>query len=153
MNIFSIVQFLLLSFALISLNKTRRFVIAAQLLTLFIALIIILRTIFFIPATEFDSISTTMASFLLFILSGFSLLNLSHSSQSLLLRDYRFWLVSSSLIYFCITIVVFSSGNIFLGKTSQLADYTWVLNIIFSINSNIMYFVGMLFLPAKKFFN
>jgi hypothetical protein len=135
---------------MLSLNASPRLVKAGQLLTVMVTIPIAIRTFYFIPATEFDSISTTIESFLLFILSGMSLLNLSRSSQSLLLSDYRFWIVSSSLIYFCITIVVFSSGNIFLGKTSQLADFTWVLNIIFSIVANIMYFIGMLFLPAKK---
>lgn len=150
MNWYLIIQFLLLGIALFKygeINFTSKIVNGIFWV---IAFLLILRLLFFVPYSEFDSVSSSIESFLLFALSGINLIFLSRNSTTILLKDYRFWYISSCLIYNCITIVVFSTNNIYTGHNTQLGGYTWDVNLTVNIISNILYYIGNLCLPQKK---
>ena len=70
-------------------------------------------------------------------------LNYQKFSNVILIKNYKFWFISSCFIYFSISTVVFSTENMFLDNKLSLTSYTYVINSLLTISSNIFYFIGI----------
>ena len=151
-NIFCLAQFVVLSIALIKLLpiSTSKFKIISYLLVGFISAFTIMKYTIFNRVAELDSISNSIESIILFVLAGINLIFLSKDSEIPMTKNYKFWFIAGSFLYFCISIIIFSTGEIILEDKVTLTTYTWVINSILTIGTNAMYFTGILCLPQKK---
>lgn len=151
-NSYLLIQFVILSMAFVSMMPLLkpRYVKVFYLLITLIFLLSITRLFYFISVKELDSISTPLESVALFILSGVNLVYLTKNSEVIIAKDYKFWFISASFLYFSISSVIFSTGGVLVENKLTLATYTWVINSVLTIISNIMYFIGIRCLPQKK---
>jgi hypothetical protein len=151
-NIFCLAQFVVLSIAFIKLLpiSTSKFKILSFLLVGFISAYAIMKYTIFNRVAELDSISNSIESIILFVLAGINLIFLSKDSEIPMTKNYKFWFIAGSFLYFCISIIIFSTGEIILEDKVTLTTYTWVINSILTIGTNAMYFTGILCLPQKK---
>lgn len=151
-NIFCLIQFVIISIALLqSLTlSTLKFKIISFLLLVFASVFVIFNFAIFNRVAELDSISTSIESIILFILAGINLIYLSKNSDIPMTKNYKFWFIAGSFLYFCISIVILSTGEIILEDKVTLTTYTWVINSILTIVTNATYFTGILCLPQKK---
>lgn len=97
-----------------------------------------------------DILTISIENVLMVILSGAVLFRIIEYSNEHLTSDYRFWISVAAFIYFSVSTVVFTTGNLLLSETMFLRRYTWAVHAAVMILANLIYIKGILCLPEKK---
>lgn len=149
-NIFFLVQCVFLTVLLLVWIQSPvfRYLIISSLAI--IVCIASVRLIFIHSVSELDNVSMAIESIILILASGIGLLSTGTETTIPILRNYRFWFCSAIFLYFSLSIAVFCTSNIFLDGQIYLRHYTWVINLVLTIASNILFSTGLLCLPLKK---
>lgn len=99
-----------------------------------------LYTTFFISSIfDFNSKEKTVKGLMLIFLSGYLLIRLSIDEKIVLYKDYRFWISCDVMIYFSITLIVFSTATVFLEDNHRAAYYSWMIHSIINTISNLIF--------------
>ena len=91
---------------------------------------------------EFNRHEKTAKAIVLVLLSGTLLIRLSMNEQIDLLKDYRFWMTSAVLIYFAVTLIVYSTASLMLNVSHYLMHYTWSIHSGINIIANLLFTHG-----------
>jgi VanZ family protein len=144
------VQCLILSLILLqwTSSKTLR-----KILSVLLCLVIatgITRFAFINPLKEFDDVSIALDNILLVSASGIALFYIASETETLLFKNPKFWFAAAVFIYFSVSIVIFCTGNFLIDDKIHVRKYTWIINSLLTILTNIFYVIGLLCLPKKK---
>lgn len=92
---------------------------------------------------EFNSAEKTVKGIILIFLSGYLLILLSMDENLVIGTDYRFWISTAILFYFSMTLVVFSTANLFLDNHRAM-HYSWTIHSIINIITNLIFAYGFI---------
>lgn len=149
-NLFFLVQFTALSFIL---SNWIQYEMVKKVLSFVLVLVFIsgtCRIIYINPLNELDNVSIALESVVLILISGSALFSVSNETEISLLKNPKFWFCSAVFVYFSLNIAVFCTGSYVLENEDYLRKYTWVINSLLTIVTNIFYSIGILWLRPKK---
>ena len=92
----------------------------------------------------FNSDELSIKAIILIILSGYLLVRLGLKEEVKLTGDFIFWISAGILIYFLISLVVFSSANIILDDSHRAMYFTWTIHSIINILVNLLFFYAFI---------
>lgn len=92
----------------------------------------------------FNSKEMTVKAIFLIFLSGYLLIKLSMKDEINLLNNYIFWISAGILIYFLVSLVVFSSADFMITDKFSAMHYTWTIHSIINILANLLFFYAFL---------
>ncbi len=90
----------------------------------------------------FNSHEKTIKGLMLIFLSGSLLIRISMDESIIMLSDYRFWITSAILIYFSVTLIVFSTATFGFEDHHRAMNYSWVIHSVINIISNLLFAYG-----------
>lgn len=149
-NTFCLLQFLLVSMALITWLPKNNIKLWLQYFLAFAMLLFTSYLIYIFSFRYFDSFSSSIEGVLLAVLSAYVLFHLTGDHSDYLYRNYKFWFAVGAFIYFSVTSLVFATGNYVLDNSLFLRNYTWVINAFLTTLANAFYIKGLLCLMKKK---
>lgn len=92
----------------------------------------------------FNTKEMSIKAIILIFLSGYLLIKISMADEIQLLSNYLFWICSGILIYFLVSLVVFSSADFILDDKYRAMRYTWTIHSIINIIANLLYFYAFI---------
>jgi hypothetical protein len=147
-NIYSVVQFFLLSIIYYLLLEKKKIVYIASIL---FSLFFILNASFIQPFNEFQSWPLVLESIIFII---FSIIYYGQMLKSKPLIDfvifYRFWLNSALFLYFAFNLYIFALSNyIFKNMEAEVGIITWSFHNINNIGKNIIFALAIYCVKMK----
>lgn len=104
-------------------------------------------------AGDIHKMNTTVFSLqnLLFaIMAALTLFRISGDYSRYLTENHRFWFSVGVFLYFSVGTVMYATANIMLDNQQVVGYYTWIINSIINIATNLLYVKGLLCLPVTK---
>ena len=142
-NVFFVVQFTLLMLFLLSYYKHKLLLVCVYI----IVLVIIACSVFEIHDNfnqfKIASRSISMQGLLITLLALYILLNKTLDAKKFLTQDHEFWFISAIVLYFSLSTVCFVTAEMPLHDSKFIRNFTWFINSISSIFSNILYLIGL----------
>jgi hypothetical protein len=102
----------------------------------------LLTTFFAGSFLEFNDKEKVLKGIFLIGISGYLLIRISAEDSIMLVKDYRFWILSAILIYFSISEVVFATANFILDNNHPAMEYVWAIHSMINIISNLLFAYG-----------
>lgn len=149
-NVFFLLQCIILSLLLLNWIEDRNNKIILKIILLLTVICALVRTVLFNPAEELDNISISLEGIVLILISGFALFTVSAETEIPLLKNPKLWFCAAVFIYFSLNMAVFCTGNFLMEDRSPLRKYTWMINSVLTIISNIFYSIGILWSRPKR---
>jgi hypothetical protein len=152
-NFYSILEGFVLCYVIGSWYHSKRWMRIAMTLFAFYSILWIYSVIVSKGIFEFNSNEKTVKGLIIIFLSGLLLVRLSMDENIRLTTDYRFWILSSILIYFSITLIVFSTATFFLEDHHIAMYYSWTIHSFTNILANILFAIGFIWYYRKVNFS
>jgi hypothetical protein len=143
-NLFSVIEgiFFILLLYLWSKSKVfKRFMIFSM-----IAFIVFWIETTFIRSSifVFQDNEKTLKCIIMIFGSCYILTHYAIESTSIIYYEYKFWMITSIMFYFTLTLVVFATSNIILENNTAAYDITYPIHSVVNIITNIFFFIGYL---------
>lgn len=139
-NVFIVIEYLLLGIILLYwagiASLKRGAILLAPLLSLGIL------NFFWNGFNSFNYINNYVETFVLLLLTGIVLIKLVTSTTENLLREYRFWITSGSLLYFVSSVIIFLLLNFSTSDNAAIAHLNY-LNAAALIIRNVFFGIGI----------
>lgn len=151
-NLFAFLQTVLLAMGFYISARSRAFRSLLSIALILITAMVLYRMVIQNVLSRFDSLSITIQGIFIMIIAGYTLLSLSKDLVMPLFKNPLFWISVSAFIYFTVNTAVFCTVNFKLDQKQGmlLMRYTWLINLVMSIVSNILYSIGLLCIQKKK---
>ena len=149
-NLFFLTQCIILSLLLLLWIRSNTFKNTLTILLSIVVLFGLIRFFFINPFEKFDVISVTLESIVLVMVSGIALFYIGSETEILLFKNPKFWFATAIFIYFSVSIVIFCTANFLIDDKTHVRKYTWIINSLLTILTNIFYVTGLLCLQKKR---
>lgn len=141
-NLYFIIQFLLLSYFYGQILNNRKLVYT--ILFLFLVFVVI-NTLFFQPFTEFQSWSDGLQSIILLVYAvNYNLRLLRNPPQDESLTSFTLWINMGVMFYFGLNLYLFFITHyVFENESTEIAMISWSFHNFFNIVKNILFATGI----------
>ncbi len=90
----------------------------------------------------FNSKEMSVKSMMMIFLSGYLLIKVSLKDDEPLFQNFKLWMASAMLIYFSVTLIVFSTADFMLDDKYEAMHYSWTIHSIINIIANLLFAYG-----------
>lgn len=149
-NIYYVIQFAVLMIYLLSHFRNKIVMVIGIVLGTLIVLYSINDIYYKFHQFKIATQAISMQGLLLSIFTLFILLKITLNAKSLLTHDPEFWFLSAMLLYFTLSTVCFVTAEMPLYDSKFIRNFTWLINSISSILSNVLYLIGLRCIKKHK---
>ncbi len=97
---------------------------------------------------EFNDMEKTIKAIFLIFLSIYPMIGFSLDDKLPVYQNYKFWICSALLLYFSVSVVLFSTASLAIDNT-KANEYTWKIHSYINIFSNFIFAYGFLWYSRK----
>ena len=143
MNIFSVIQFVLLMLFLFTLLEVKsiKWVLVGVLIVIGSYSSIYIYNNYTVVEFAWKAMAIQNTALILF--AAITLLSITFKIDNAISREPLFWFLSAMLIYFSLSTMAIVTSEVKIEAADILRKYTWFLNSIGSIISNLLYLLGL----------
>jgi hypothetical protein len=149
-NVFSLLQFALLSAYLLKEDTGSKRQLYLLVLAVIVFIVCCVHFIFLNPAHKFDYVALTFENIFLTLISALILTKFAKQADVILLENPGFWFSSAIFLYFSVSVAITCSADILFDDQTYLRKYTWFINSLLTISSNILYITGLFYLCKRR---
>jgi hypothetical protein len=149
-NIYSLIEGSILIFILSSWNKYRLLKQAFNLALIIYVLFWIVTTLIINNIFHFNEVEKTAKGILLILISGIILMQNTRTESVKLFRSFVFWITSAILIYFSLTLIIFTTAIHLLNGNHEAMEYSWQIHSVVNILTNIFFANGLRWYYLRK---
>ena len=107
-------------------------------------------SIYVVPFVQYNNYVRMLQSFLTLAFAGWLLLDVSDFTKKSMLYDARFWLGTSWVLYFAVSVVIFVLSGWLISKSGPSFYIAWVVKSFANIAGNILYGIAIICSSQKQ---